>query len=96
MESHIDFEKLVHLARLSLSPEEMIDFRRDLTQMTAFAATVVSELPSCKEEAEEGICPLREDVPHPCLSPSEVLDPGAKHRGGFVCVPSVMEESEHA
>ena len=94
MESHIDFEKLVRLARLSLSPEEEISLRRDLVQMTAFAA--VASAQPIGDEREEGVCPLREDIPHAGPSQSELLAPAPRKRDGFVCVPSVMEESDHA
>ena len=94
MESHVDFEKLVRLARLSLSADEEASLCEDLKQMAAFASAVTSVIP-IQDETESGICPLREDRPSACLSAEEVLALSPAGQGGFISVPSVMEESDH-
>ena len=94
MDRSVDFSKLVDLSRLSLSREEEESLRKDFFQIADFAATVAAM--SCSQsDAEEGICPLREDLSRASLPRDELLALTVQARDGFFSVPHVMEGSDH-
>ena len=95
MEASADFERLMKLAQLSLDKKEAESLRQDMERITAFAATV-KEVAKAEKNTGEWICPLREDIPHNCLTREEVLRIAPATQEGFVSVPSVMEEANDA
>ena len=90
-----DVRRLASLARLQLSPEEVISFARQLGEILEFARQVQSADASAAEAAEAALPPspaMRDDVIEPPLPRDIVLAgaPDADREAGMFKVPRVF------
>ena len=95
-ETHFDLERIAHLARLTLSPEERTLFAHQL-------ASIVGYVEKIGELDTDGIEPslygqpisniFREDTPRPSLPPETVLANAPARIGDEIKMPRVVEEN---
>ena len=91
----IDVARVAALARLELTPDETTLFKKQLTEILAYAEAVqqvdtTGILPTSHAGAGEPV--WREDVVRPSLDRDRVLEgaPGASPRAGLFKVPKVL------
>lgn len=84
------------LARLDLSPEEMVSLTHDLGEILGYVEKIA--LLDSDVEAMDPIVitptPMRDDIVQPSLPAADALRPSADHDAEFFRVPPVIEREE--
>jgi aspartyl-tRNA(Asn)/glutamyl-tRNA(Gln) amidotransferase subunit C len=95
-QSHIDVRYVAHLARLDLSEAEVAEFQPQLEAILGYVETL-SQLDVTGIDAAAHSTPvfgrMREDIPHPSLSPEAALLNAPDQAQGQFRVPKVVTEA---
>ena len=86
--------ELAHACRLSLTPEEIVQYARDLEELEAIASVLPASFVSAKRQ--EDACTLmqmRDDRVLPCLSGEAMLQNTPVAADGYILVPRTVEEA---
>lgn len=90
-----EIERVAKLARLSLSPDEVEQFRGQLSTILGYIEKLQTLDVSGVEPTANGIgaeaTPLREDVVRPGLTQEEALANAPAKAGPFFLVPKIIE-----
>lgn len=92
--THMDVSYVAKLARLELTPEETLQFQRQLDRILDYVAQLQS-LNTASVEPTAHATPvfngLRTDIPRPGLSQEEALRNAPVARRGQFIVPKIIE-----
>ena len=86
-------EKIARLARLRFTPEELVEFAGQFSQIVSYVEQlneVNTEGVEPLEAIYDSVAPPREDEPGPALTSAEALSNAPRRTEGFFAVPKVL------